>query len=151
VTIDDRRGDYFPNLALAPRPHGWGLAWSRKRQLSLREYDGSTWQPTTLVRRVDVGSRGNQLAYRADGDALLVWNDAVPTSGDLPVRQVLSVTRTAGVWSTTPAVLSGSTSSLQDLRLATADDGHVTASWVDINGLRDHILAATGTWDTPTP
>lgn len=151
VAVVDRRpapvNDRAVSLAACPRG-GWGFAWSTGlHQVRLREYDGSAWRPDRVIHQALGTPRETHLIYHGNGDAMLVWNEDLPTPF---ASQIRALTRSSWVWSSDPSPVSSNETDLTNLRVVDNDSGHVVVAWTRVNTGPDQVQAALAEWPDGT-
>lgn len=125
-------------------------AWAAgRRRLRVAERVAGAWVLEPALPPTADWAADLHLAYRGDGDVVLLWDEHV--TGNSTRNRIMSLTRTAGRWSTTPVQLSGARSWLLNLRVAGNEAGHLVAVWERGDLAPNRVRAATGSWPPATP
>ncbi|MCB0908171.1 MAG: exo-alpha-sialidase [Nocardioidaceae bacterium] len=148
--IDSRSGpvdDHALSLAACPKG-GWGVAWATGlHQLRLREFDAATWRKDRVIHRAVGTPRETHLIYHNNGDAMLIWNEDLPTPF---AAQIKALTRTSRDWTPDAVSVSGNETNLVNLRAVDNLNGHIVVAWDRVNSGPDQIQSASALWANGT-
>ncbi|MFN8191043.1 MAG: hypothetical protein U0R78_11495 [Nocardioidaceae bacterium] len=148
--IDSRPGpvdDHALSLAACPKG-GWGVAWATGlHQLRLREFDAVTWRRDRVIHRAVGTPRETHLIYHNNGDAMLIWNEDLPSPF---AAQVKALTRTSWEWTPDAVSVSSNETDLLNLRAVDNLNGHIVVAWNRVNTGPDQIQSATAFWPNGT-